>query len=122
MGKEPAKLLRVGKAAQELGVHPVTVRRWIKAGRVQALWVGREMRLARSELDRLKGVHEARLLVLYGRVSGHGQQEDLTRATRASEPVGGGGASRSGDRDALRHWEWMAPRASFVTTTAHLGG
>jgi excisionase family DNA binding protein len=78
MGKEPAKLLRVGKAAQELGVHPVTVRRWVKAGRVQALWVGREMRLPRSEIDRLKGVHEARLLVLYGRVSGHGQQKDLT--------------------------------------------
>jgi putative resolvase len=36
MSKGPAKLLRVGKAAQELGLHPITVRRWIKAGRMQA--------------------------------------------------------------------------------------
>jgi putative resolvase len=37
MGKEPAKLVRVGKAAQELGLHPLTVRRWIKAGRIETL-------------------------------------------------------------------------------------
>jgi len=37
MGKEPAKLLCLGKAAQELGLHPLTVRRWIKAGRFETL-------------------------------------------------------------------------------------
>jgi putative resolvase len=79
MGKEPAKLWRVGKAAQELGLHPITVRRWIKAGRIETLRVGHERRIPRSEIERLKGGRSDRLLVLYGRVSGHGHQEDLAR-------------------------------------------
>jgi hypothetical protein len=33
--KREHKLLRIGAAAHELGLHPITVRRWIKAGRIQ---------------------------------------------------------------------------------------
>jgi len=79
MNKAPAKLLRFGKAAQELGLRPITVPRWIKAGRAQALWVGREMRVPRNEIARLEGINPDRLLVLSGRVSSHGQRENLTR-------------------------------------------
>ncbi len=37
MAKQAQKLFRVGAAAHELGLHPMTVRRWIKAGRIQVI-------------------------------------------------------------------------------------
>lgn len=77
MAKQGQKLLRVGAAAHELGLHPMTVRRWIKAGRIQVVQVGREMRVPRAEIERMVGSIDGRLLVLYGRVSGHGQKDDL---------------------------------------------
>jgi putative resolvase len=77
MGMQGQKLLRVGAAAHELGLHPMTVRRWIKAGRIQAVQVGREVRVPRSEIERIVGSIDGRLLVLYGRVSGYGQKDDL---------------------------------------------
>ncbi len=77
MAKQAQKLLRVGAAAHELGLHPMTVRRWIKAGRIQVVQVGRETRVPRSEIERIVGTFDGRLLVLYGRVSGHGQLDDL---------------------------------------------
>src|SRR5260221_12700132 len=77
MTKREPKLLRVSAAAHELGLHPITVRRWIKAGRIQAVPMGREVRVPRTEVERLVGKIDGRLLVLYGRVSGHGQKADL---------------------------------------------
>jgi excisionase family DNA binding protein len=74
---EEPKLLRVSRAAHELGFHPLTVRKWIKAGKIAAIRVGNEARIPRSEIERLVGKTDGRLLVLYGRVSGHGQKEDL---------------------------------------------
>jgi putative resolvase len=71
------KLLRVSKAAHELGLHPLTVRKWIKAGKIQAIRVGNEARIPRSEIERLAGKTNGRLIVLYGRVSGQGQKSDL---------------------------------------------
>jgi excisionase family DNA binding protein len=77
MAKREPKLLRMSAAAHELGLHPITVRRWIKAGRIQVVPVGREVRIPRTEVERLVGKVDGRLLVLYGRVSGHGQKADL---------------------------------------------
>ena len=77
MAKQKPKLLRVSAAAHELGLHPMTVRRWIKAGRIQVVWLGREMRVPRSEIERLVGSLNGRVLVLYGRVSGRGQLDEL---------------------------------------------
>jgi putative resolvase len=74
---EEPKWLRVGRAAHELGLHPLTVRKWIKAGKIAAVRVGNEARIPRSEIERLVGKTDRRLLVLYGRVSGHGQRDDL---------------------------------------------
>jgi putative resolvase len=53
------------------------VRRWIKAGRIQVVQMGREVRVPRAEIERMVGNFAVRLLVLYGRVSGHGQKDDL---------------------------------------------
>src|SRR6266705_2584841 len=77
MVKREPKLLRISAAAHELGLHPITVRRWIKAGRIQAVPMGREVRIPRTEIERMVGKLDGRLLVLYGRVSGHGQKADL---------------------------------------------
>src|SRR5260221_3911245 len=77
MARPGQKLLRVGAAAHELGLHPMTVRRWIKAGRIRVVQVGREARIPRAKIERMVGTIEGRLLVLYGRVSGHGQKDDL---------------------------------------------
>jgi putative resolvase len=77
MTKREHKLLRVGAAAHELGLHPITVRRWMKAGRIQAVPIGREVRVPRAEIERLVGKLDGRLLLLSGRVSGHGQKADL---------------------------------------------
>jgi len=76
-GPREPKLLRVGAAAYELGLHPFTIRRWIKQGKIQAIRVGLEARIPRSEIERLVGKTDERLLVLYGRVSGAGQRDDL---------------------------------------------
>src|ERR1700693_5516196 len=77
MAKQAQKLFRVGAAAHELGLHPMTVRRWIKAGRIQVVQVGREVRVPRSEIERIVGKVDGRVLALYGRESGRGQQDDL---------------------------------------------
>ncbi len=39
--------------------------------------MGREVRIPRTEIERMVGKLDGRLLVLYGRVSGHGQKADL---------------------------------------------
>jgi putative resolvase len=79
MRKSDRKYLRVGKAAEELGLHPITIRRWIKLGKIQAVRVGIEARVPRAEIERLLGQVDRRLLVLYARVSGHDQRPDLDR-------------------------------------------
>jgi len=71
MAKREPKLLRLSAAAHELGLHPITVRRWIKAGRIQVVLMGREVRIPRTEVERLVGKLDGRLLVLYG------QKDDL---------------------------------------------
>lgn len=48
-------------------------------GKIQAVRVGIEARIPRSEIARLLGKTDERLLVLYARVSGHDQRPDLER-------------------------------------------
>jgi putative resolvase len=85
MKADEPKLLRISKAAHELGLHPFTVRKWIKQGKIAAIWIGQEARVPRSEIERLVGRTDGRLIVLYGRVSGRGQKGDLdTQLARLS--------------------------------------
>jgi len=69
--------MRVGVAARGLGLHPFTVRRWIKQGKINAFRVGNEARIPAVEIARLLGELPKSAVVLYGRVSGHDQQDDL---------------------------------------------
>ncbi|HYT34708.1 MAG TPA: IS607 family transposase [Ktedonobacteraceae bacterium] len=75
--KHEQKLFRLSQAAHELGLHPITVRRWIKAGRIGVIQVGREVRIPRAEIEKIVGTLNGRLVILYGRVSGQGQKGDL---------------------------------------------
>jgi len=72
-------LVRVGVAARYLGLHPMTVRRWIDAGKIHAVQIGREARIPMTEIERLLGEQPDGTVVLYGRVSGQGQKDDLAR-------------------------------------------
>jgi putative resolvase len=77
MRKQEQKLFRLSQAAHELGLHPITVRRWIKAGRIHVIQVGREVRIPRTEIEKIVGTLDGRLVVLYARVSGQGHIPDL---------------------------------------------
>lgn len=73
------QMYRLAEAAAFLGVHPVTLRKWSDEGRIQSVRLGKERRFAASEIRRLRGEQNQDATVLYGRVSGHGQKEDLQR-------------------------------------------
>jgi putative resolvase len=77
MRTEKTRLLRSGEVAKRLGLHPLTVRRWVKEGQIAAIPIGREARIPITEVERLLGEQRAGIIVLYGRVSGHDQKEDL---------------------------------------------
>jgi excisionase family DNA binding protein len=77
MTNRETTLLRVGKAAQRLGLNPFTLRRWIKAGKVKAVWVGREARISIAEVERLLRTTSHRVIALYGRVSRAEQHQAL---------------------------------------------
>src|SRR5215472_6133940 len=85
MRTEKTRLLRSGEVAKRLGLHPLTVRRWVKEGKIAAVQIGREARIPVTEVERLLGAQRAGLLVLYGRVSRHGQQPDLQRQVEQLE-------------------------------------
>ena len=78
-------MLRSGEVAKRLGLHPLTVRRWVKEGKIVAVQVGREARIPITEVERLLGQHRTGVVVLYGRVSGHDQTEDLQRQVHQLE-------------------------------------
>ena len=79
--------LRLGAAADRLGVHPVTLRKWANTGRIPCVRVGDERRFAVSDLDAFMGVEAApvrpRVEGLYVRVSGSSGQETSLDAQEA---------------------------------------
>jgi putative resolvase len=85
MRTEKTRLLRSGEVAKRLGLHPLTVRRWVKEGKIAAVPIGREARIPITEVERLLGEQRAGVIVLYGRVSGHAQKEDLQRQVQQLE-------------------------------------
>jgi excisionase family DNA binding protein len=47
----PERQLTVEEVAEELRVHPETVRQWIRAGELDAFDTGRGYRISREDLD-----------------------------------------------------------------------
>jgi putative resolvase len=85
MRTEKTRLLRSGEVAKRLGLHPLTVRRWVREGKISAIPIGREARIPITEVERLLGEQRAGLIVLYARVSDHDQKEDLQRQVQQLE-------------------------------------
>jgi len=85
MRTEKTRLLRSGEVAKRLGLHPLTVRRWVKEGKIAAIPIGREARIPITEVERLLGEQRAGIIVLYARVSGHAHKEDLQRQVQQLE-------------------------------------
>jgi excisionase family DNA binding protein len=85
MRTEKTRLLRSGEVAKRLGLHPLTVRRWVKEGKIAAVAIGRESRIPITEVERLLGEQRAGIIVLYARVSGHAQKDDLQRQVEQLE-------------------------------------
>jgi len=85
MRTEKTRLLRSGEVAKRLGLHPLTVRRWVKEGKIAAIPIGREARIPITEVERLLGEQRAGILVLYARASGHKHKEDLQRQVQQLE-------------------------------------
>jgi len=51
INQEPSALVSVREVADQLGVHPETIRRLIHDGRLDAVRVGRVLRVHRAALD-----------------------------------------------------------------------
>jgi putative resolvase len=85
MRTEKTRLLRSGEVDKRLGLHPLTVRRWVKEGKIAAIPIGREARIPITEVERLLGEQRAGIIVLYGRVSGYEHKEDLQRQVQQLE-------------------------------------
>src|SRR6266436_6163408 len=85
MRTEKTRMLRSGEVAKRLGLHPLTVRRWVKEGKITAIPIGREARIPITEVERLLGEQRAGLIVLYARASSHGQQEEVQRQVQQLE-------------------------------------
>jgi excisionase family DNA binding protein len=51
MNEDPSGLVSVREVADQLGVHPETIRRLIHDGRLDAVRVGRVLRVHRAALD-----------------------------------------------------------------------
>lgn len=73
------ELYRTGKVAKMLGVHKVTVIRWIKDGKIRAVRIGKEYRIPEDEVKRLLGEKTPNTAVIYARVSSSDQRDDLDR-------------------------------------------
>ena len=78
----------IKKAAEELGVHQETLRRWEAAGKIKVERTPRGHR--RYDLAKLRGVIPSfsqinRNTLCYSRVSSHDQKEDLVRQTAVLE-------------------------------------
>ena len=83
------KLYRIKEVAELLGVHPKTVQKWAREGKITVVYtVGGRRRIPESELKRLLGEEVERMekirkirVVLYARVSSYDQEKhgDLDR-------------------------------------------
>ena len=79
------KLYTVKQASEVLGVHPKTIQKWDKEGKIKVIRTpGGRRRIPESEIKRLLGIKpEEGLIIGYARVSNHTQKDDLERQIEA---------------------------------------
>ena len=81
------KLYTVKQASEILGVHPKTIQKWDREGKIKTVRTpGGRRRIPESEIKRLLGIsEEAGLIIGYARVSSHTQKDDLESQVKAIE-------------------------------------
>jgi len=52
--QESNSLLKINEVAEELNVHPITVRRMVKKETLKSKWIGGSLRVLKSSVDELK--------------------------------------------------------------------
>src|SRR2546421_11139208 len=114
VAKREHKLLRIGAAAHELGLHPITVRRWIKAGRIQAVPMGREVRVPRGSGRAPGGQNRWAIVGPLWQGERAWAKGGSRYATRTAANLGQNGAQRRCHPGALRHWLWTQSVPSAV--------
>jgi len=79
------KLYTVKQASEILGVHPKTIQKWDKEGKIKTVRTpGGRRRIPESEIKRLLGTKdETGMIIGYARVSNHTQKEYLERQIQA---------------------------------------
>ena len=75
------KLYTVKQASEILGVHPKTIQKWDREGKIKVVRTpGGRRRIPESEIKRLLGIKEENGVIIgCARVSSHTQKDDLER-------------------------------------------
>ncbi|MEM3665256.1 MAG: IS607 family transposase [Candidatus Jordarchaeales archaeon] len=73
------RLLTLSEACERLGIHPNTLRKWDRQGKIRVVrTVGGRRRIPESEVERLMGIVKpdvSKKAVIYARVSSHDQKQ-----------------------------------------------
>lgn len=79
------KLYTVKQVSEILGVHPKTIQKWDREGKIRVIRTpGGRRRIPESEIKRLLGIKdETGMIIGYTRVSSHTQKDDLERQVQA---------------------------------------
>jgi len=79
------KLYTLKQASEILGVHPKTIQKWDREGKIRVVRTpGGRRRIPESEIKRLLGIQEENGTIIgYARVSSHTQKDDLERQIEA---------------------------------------
>ncbi len=82
------KLYTVKQASEILGVHPKTIQKWDREGKIRIIKTpGGRKRIPESEIKRLLGMQEENgLSIGYARVSSHTQKDELFNVARVRCP------------------------------------
>jgi len=76
----PERLYTLKEACLLLGLHPRTIQKWDKQGKIRVVRTpGGRRRIPESELRRLQGEKGIRSIIGYARVSSNTQKDDLER-------------------------------------------
>ncbi|MGB9659119.1 MAG: IS607 family transposase, partial [Nitrososphaerales archaeon] len=76
----PERLYTLKEACLLLGLHPRTIQKWDKQGKIKVVrTIGGRRRIPESEIRRLQGEKGARSVIGYARVSSTTQKDDLER-------------------------------------------
>jgi len=76
----PERLYTLKEACLLLGLHPRTIQKWDKQGKIRVVRTpGGRRRIPESEIRRLQGEKGMRSVIGYARVSSNAQKEDLER-------------------------------------------